>query len=130
MSEADEGATGGGPPTESRWWYWLVAAPVLTLVELVLGAALLATVSVSGGGFDPAHLVVVAPYTLVALAVRLLFPVAIFFDARAVRTANLDWRPSSERYALAGVVAVPIPLADCLVAGYYLRLRARHVGVP
>lgn len=131
---------------DSKWWYWIAAVPVVALVGTVFGVlfGLLGFVGfLFGVGFDAGALSLV-PFVAVALAVvlvalvggvlTLVFPVAMYVDARAINEAAADyeWRPDPALYglvALAGaltttfVVTVPLAL-------YYLYRRHETVGTP
>lgn len=131
---------------DSKWWYWIAAVPVVALVGTVFGVlfGLLGFVGfLFGVGFD-AGVFSLVPFVAVALAVvlvalvggvlTLVFPVAMYVDARAINEAAADyeWRPDPALYglvALAGaltttfVVTVPLAL-------YYLYRRHETVGTP
>ncbi|SEO59085.1 hypothetical protein SAMN04487948_103384 [Halogranum amylolyticum] len=131
---------------DSRWWYWIAAVPLFALVGTVFGVLFGIVGFVGfffGVGFD-AGMLSVLPFVAVALAVTLVaavgglltlvFPLAMYVDARAITEAAADyeWRPDPALYglvALAGaltttfVVTVPLAL-------YYLYRRHETVGTP
>ena len=140
------GASGANDPVgdllprvgvDSRWWYWIAAVPVYFALTLAFGA-LLVPVFLLGFAFDAG--VAVALFAVVGgvfvalpgLALAVLFPVAVYVDARAVSAADVGWNPDPALYglvALAGVLVtaftVSVPLAL-----YYLYRRHGAVGVP
>jgi hypothetical protein len=131
---------------DSKWWYWIAAVPVVALVGTGFGVlfGLLGVVGfLFGVGFDAGALSVV-PFVAVALAVvlvalvggvlTLVFPVAMYVDARAITEAATDyeWRPDPALYGLVALVGavtttfvVTVPLAL-----YYLYRRHESVGTP
>ena len=136
------GGVGGLLPeatVESRWWYWIAAVPVYFGLSFVGGALLFATVALGvwmdvGVAFSGAFLFALAAvlFGLPGLLLSVLFPVAVYVDARAVREADAGWNPDPALYgavALAGVLAtaftVSVPMAI-----YYLYRRHEAVGVP
>lgn len=118
---------------ESRWWYWVGAMVVVTIVELALGLLLVGGVAatlVSQGRPPTAALVIAIPYLVFAFTVRVVFPFAVFYDAAAVKAADVEWAPEPWNWALAAVIGIFVPLLDTVVAIYYLYRRRRAVGVP
>lgn len=118
---------------DSRWWYWIGVLVVVTVVEIALGILLVGTVAatlVSQGGSPTAALVIAVPYLVFALAVRLVFPYAVFHDAAAVKAADVEWAPEPWNWALVATVGFFVPLLDTATACYYLYRRRRAVGVP
>lgn len=122
---------------DSRWWYWIAAVPVYFVVSLIL-AALLFGVAVLGMFVDAAAPVLLLFALFVVLGVipglvlTVMFPLAVYVDAKAVAAADVDWHPDPVLYglvALAGVLVtaftVSIPLAL-----YYLYQRHKYVGTP
>ena len=131
---------------DSKWWYWIAAVPLFALVGTGLGFLFGIVGFVGflfGVGFD-AGVLSVLPFAAVVLAVvlvalvggvlTLVFPLAMYVDARAISEAAADdeWRPDPALYglvALAGaltttfVVTVPLAL-------YYLYKRHEAVGTP
>jgi hypothetical protein len=129
---------------DSNWWYWIAAVPVYFLVTLLLGGFafvafltgigldLLGGAGVATFGVGLLFVALVALVALPGLLLGVLFPVAIYVDARAIERAALDWSPDPVLYglvALAGVLVtnfvVSVPLA-C----YYLYRRHETVGSP
>ena len=139
---ARSGGVGGLLPdasVESRWWYWIAAVPVYFAFSLAFGG-LLFGVMFLGFWVDAAFAVsglfvfAVAAFFLAlpGLALTVLFPVAVYVDARAVSEAEVGWHPDPVLYglvALAGVLmtafTVSVPMAL-----YYLYRRHETVGVP
>ncbi|GGL69752.1 hypothetical protein [Halocalculus aciditolerans] len=118
---------------DSRWWYWIGVLVVVTVVEIGLGVLLVGAVAatlVSQGQPPTGALVVAVPYLVFALAVRVIFPLAVFRDATAVRDADVEWSPEPWNWALVAVVGFFVPVFDTAVALYYLYRRHRAVGVP
>lgn len=129
---------------DSKWWYWIAAVPLFAVVGTGLGV-LFAVFGLFGFlfgvGFDAGFLSLL-PVAGVVLAIifvalvgsllTLLFPLAMYVDARAVSEAGYKWRPDPALYglvALAGAVTttfvVTVPLAL-----YYLYKRHEVVGQP
>jgi hypothetical protein len=133
---------------DSRWWYWIAAYPVamLLFVPVVVIGAVLFFVPVFAVGVDPQPgpgawpfvtllgLVVgllVVLVVLAAFALAVVFPVALYFDARAVSEADVGWQPDPLLYGLLGLVQLAVtPLVGFVVAVYYLYQRHGYVGVP
>ena len=124
---------------ESRWWYWIAAVPVYSAVSLLLGGLLFGVFFLGfwvdvgfavSGVFAFALLMVLL--AVPGLVLSVLFPLAVYVDARAVSEADVGWNPDPLLYgvvALAGVLVtaftVSVPLAL-----YYLYRRHDAVGVP
>lgn len=133
---------------DSRWWYWIVAYPVVTLLfvplALILGTIGLAPYIVVSPDPLPQPLLGVAfgllglvvgvlllILVLGSLAVFVMFPVALYMDSRAVSMAEYEWKPDPLLYGILGVVQfIVTPLVGLIVALYYLYQRHEHVGVP
>lgn len=139
------------PPLDtvsSRWWYWIAAYPVAMLVSIpiMVLTMLLFIVPTFVVGVEPQPgpgswgvitlvgvvlglLVMVVIVAAFALAV--LFPVALYFDARAVSKANVDWHPDPLLYGLLGLLQLIVtPLIGFFISIYYLYQRHEHVGFP
>ena len=124
---------------ESRWWYWIAAVPVYFGLSLVVGTLLFVVFFLGlwvdvGVAFSGAFAFVLVGllFALPGLLLSVLFPVAVYVDARAVSEATVDWNPDPTLYgivALGGVLAtaftVSVPMAL-----YYLYRRHEAVGVP
>lgn len=132
---------------DSRWWYWIVAYPVLAVlaIPLVLGvlifaAAILFTVEATTSATAPDVLIILTAFVVallgvtvlgVALAIFVLLPVALYFDAKAVDESAFDWNPDPFVYALLAAMQFFVtPVIGFVVALYYLYHRHRVVGVP
>jgi len=133
---------------DSRWWYWIAAYPVVSLllfpVLAIVAFATFSTAFVVGSGMEPgpgpgmgfafvgvAFGFLVFALFLLSLVVFLLLPAALYMDARAVARAGLDWTPDPLVYAVAGLLQfVVTPVVGLVVALYYLYRRHEHVGVP
>lgn len=144
-----EYAGSGQPPldaVDSRWWYWIVAYLVATVlfVPLVVLAvlAVVAPVFIAGPGTGstigaPLGLLFVLfaliafGVAVLALVVAVMLPVALYLDARQVARAAVDWNPDPVVYGVLGLLQFLVtPLVGFLVALYYLYRRHEHVGVP
>ena len=124
---------------ESRWWYWIAAVPVYFAVSLVLGGLAFAVVFLGfwvdvGVAVSGVFLFALVAFFLAlpGLVLSVLFPLAVYVDARAVSEAEVGWNPDPALYglvALAGVLAtaftVSVPMAL-----YYLYRRHEAIGVP
>ena len=150
----DDAATGTAAPTErtggvngflpdatveSRWWYWIAAVPVYFCLSVVLGALLFATVVLgvwidAGVMFSGPFLFALAAvlFGLPGLLLSVVFPVAVYVDARAVREADVGWDPDLALYGVVALAAVLVTAftASVPVAIYYLYRRHEAVGVP
>ena len=121
---------------DSKWWYWIAAVPVFALVGTLLGV-LFAVVGVASfflGLPFVAFVIAVGFVGVVGAILTLVFPLAVYVDARAIAEAEAayDWRPDPALYglvALAGAITttfvVTVPLAL-----YYLYKRHETVGTP
>lgn len=123
---------------DSNWWYWIAAVPVFFVLSLVWGffffVGFLFDVFLTGGLLTVGLAVVFGGLAaLVGLVLSVMFPVAVYVDARAVSDApESPWSPDPVLYglvALAGVVVtaftVSVPFAL-----YYLYRRHVAVGTP
>ncbi|WP_101295077.1 hypothetical protein [Halegenticoccus soli] len=129
---------------DSRWWYWIAAVPayfVVTFLAAVgafalfgLGFALdlagLGGLASIGSFFAVAFAALLLGLAGVVIAV--LFPIAIYVDARAVSRARLEWDPDPALYGLVALAAVIVTnfVVSVPLAVYYLYLRHKHVGTP
>jgi uncharacterized protein YjeT (DUF2065 family) len=130
---------------DSKWWYWIAAVPLFALVGTLLGVVFAVVGFLGfflGLGFD-AGMLSVLPFFAVVVAIglvavvggilTLVFPLAMYVDARAVsESETAEWRPDPALYglvALAGAITttfvVTVPLAL-----YYLYKRHEAVGTP
>ena len=138
--------------TISHWWYGVALQPVTILLFVglfaLVGTGVLQTAEAFSDAVKLLLLVVVSvPLIIVVIGGFIggpLFPVALFMDARAVRRADLEWKPNPYLYAvlgltqlvaLAGSRFVPFDrrilfLAAFTIAVVYLYRRHMHVGVP
>lgn len=123
---------------ESRWWYWIAAIPLasvigyvlMVLVILTAAPAITTTGAELGAGFGVAF-VALAAFGVFALVFGLMFPLAIYFDAQAIREADLDeWKPDPAFFAVLGVIGLAVAVVQLVVAVYYLTRRRQVVGVP
>lgn len=153
---------------DSKWWYLVAAVPLYYVVASVLGflvgmAAFVFALTGSGMMMDgmwhtgpgmhtgfavggSLFVLGILGLVLVGMVLTLAFPVAIYFDAEAVkraeprptdgasdgkpRDAGVDWRPDPTLYGLlglAGVVAQPLQVP---LAVYYLYKRHESQGQP
>lgn len=131
---------------DSRWWYWIVAYPVVTLLfvpfvvissVVILSPFLAVGPEGPGGGAVVLALVgwmllLLTVFLVVAVfVVVMMLPVALYFDARAVGLSHVDWEPDPILYAIGGLSQfVVTPLVAVAVALYYLYQRHEHVGIP
>ncbi|GAA0655279.1 hypothetical protein [Salarchaeum japonicum] len=102
----------------SKWRYAVYAMPAVTAIEATLGLFLVAVVARTGVSLT-ALAVLAAPFLLAALVVRLLLPIAIRADARAVYEAT-GGAFDGEVYAMAAVPGIFVPVVDSLIALRYL----------
>jgi uncharacterized integral membrane protein len=98
-------------PITSRWWYGVALQPVTTLLFIglfaLVGTGILQTADAFSDTVKFLLLVVVGiPLIIVVIGGFIggpLFPVALFMDAKAVRRADLEWKPNPYLYAILGL---------------------------
>ncbi|SFR32838.1 hypothetical protein [Halogeometricum limi] len=123
---------------DSNWWYWIAAPIVLFVLSLVGGSlffvGFLFDLFFTGGLLSFGAALLFGGFAaLVGLVISVLFPVAVYVDARALSDApESSWSPDPVLYglvALAGVVltafTVSVPFGI-----YYLYRRHTAVGTP
>jgi hypothetical protein len=129
---------------DSDWWYWIAAVPLYFLVTLVGGvvagvvflfAGVLDVVGFGGvASFSTFVLFagVAALFGLVGVALAVVFPVALYVDARAIEELDGEWTPDPVLWGLFGVVAVLVTnfVLSVPLALYYLYRRHAAVGTP
>ncbi|WP_224448204.1 hypothetical protein [Haloprofundus salilacus] len=129
---------------DSSWWYWIAAVPALFVVSLGfgVGAFFLALLGVgldiagfmglATAGFGLFFFLVASVLALASLVVAVLFPVAMYVDARAVEEADLGWNPDPVLYFLGAVLAVVATnfLLSVPLSVYYLYKRHEAIGRP
>lgn len=144
-----EERSGGSRRTsgESRWWYWIAAYPVFSLLSIplaVLGFALFVPLGMAAPmGSDPALagplafavavLVIggIALYAILGLVLTVLLPVALYLDATELVESPVEWSPDPILYGLVGLLNfLAAPIVGCIVAVYYLYRRHEFVGTP
>lgn len=143
----DRRGVGGLVPeasVDSRWWYWIAAVPVYFalmfvagIVAFVLGVfAMMLDVLGLGGLASVGTFVLFALgavlFMIPGLVLSVLFPLALYVDARAVSEADVGWNPDPALYALVGLAGVVVTAFTVSVplALYYLYKRHKVVGVP
>lgn len=123
---------------DSNWWYWIAAPLPLFVLSLVGGVlffvGFLFDVFLTGGLLTAGAMVVFGGLAaLVGLVLSVMFPIAVYVDARALSDDPASpWSPDPVLYglvALAGVVVtaftVSVPFSI-----YYLYRRHEAVGTP
>ena len=129
---------------DSKWWYGVAAVPIYVLVGIVGGgfAVLLflfgVAVDVGGGMGLATGLVVVLltlgviGYALAGLALSILFPVAIYLDAKEIAATDGAWEPDAVLYLIVAAASVVFSAfsLSAVVALYYLYRRNQAIGVP
>lgn len=133
---------------ESRWWYWIAAYPVYSLLAIpltLLAVVLFASVGAATAPMGPDPQVVgpamsgvvalvvgiVAIYALLGLVLTLLLPVALYLDATELTESTMAWSPDPILYGLVGLLNfLAAPVVGIIVALYYLYRRHEHVGTP
>ena len=123
---------------DSNWWYW-IAAPIPLFVLSLVGGALffvgfLLDTFLTGGLLAVGAMVVFGGLAaLVGLVLSVLFPIAVYIDARALSDApESTWSPDPVLYglvALAGVVVTAFTVSVPFGL-YYLYRRHEAVGTP
>lgn len=132
----------------SRWWYWIAAYPVYSLLSIplvIFGLILFVPFGAVATpmGADPQFvgplmfsLIVLvvgigAIYALLGLVLTLMLPVALYIDATEITDSELLWSPDPILYGLIGLLNfLAAPVVGILVAVYYLYRRHEHVGTP
>lgn len=131
---------------DSRWWYWILAHPVgfvigtplIVLLGLLIAIPVVGLVADSGTAFGALWLlllllagVFLTFVILMLMAVFVMLPFALYFDAKAIRDAPVDWNPDPLVYALLGALQfVVTPLVGLIVGSYYVYRRHVELGVP
>jgi hypothetical protein len=129
---------------DSRWWYGVAAVPLYFLVTLVggvVGAMLFlfaGLLDVAGFGglasFSAFVLVagIAALFGLVGVGVAVVFPVALYVDARAIERLDGEWTPDPVLWGAVAVVGVVVTnfVVSVPLALYYLYRRHETVGTP
>lgn len=129
---------------DSKWWYWIAAVPVYLVVTLVGGAfaavlfvfaGLLDIVGLGGLASVSTFLLLggaAALFGLVGVAIAIVFPVAMYVDARAIESAGGEWTPDPVLWGLLAVVAVLVTnfVLSVPLALYYLYRRHEELGTP
>lgn len=137
------------PPLDavnSRWWYWIAAYLVATVVFIpLLVIAMLSfmvPVMVVGPGQGPGmsmpirlfmllFMLLVFGVLVLSFVVFVMLPVALYMDARQVSRAEIDWEPDPVLYGVLGLLQfIVTPIVGIVVALYYLYKRHEEVGVP
>ncbi|GAA0222113.1 hypothetical protein ACFFQF_08010 [Haladaptatus pallidirubidus] len=144
-----------GGRVQSRWWYWIAAVPIVFGFWLVTVAWVTFAISMEpellfgpDNPLEHAMLVSMAAMGIPFAVLIAIFPLAVFQDTVAINRAETGWEPSSQSFALAGLLGLvsavlvgifTIDISLALVAGfalsvpfalYYLRERHRKLGVP
>ncbi|WP_049969116.1 hypothetical protein [Haladaptatus cibarius] len=144
-----------GDRVQSRWWYWIAAVPIVFGFWLVTVAWVAFAISMEpdllfgpDNPLEHALLVSMAAMGIPFAILIVILPLAVFQDTVAINRAETGWEPSSQNFALAGLLGVvsailvgvlTIDISLALVAGfalsvplalYYLRERHQNLGVP
>jgi hypothetical protein len=132
---------------DSRWWYWIVAYPIYSLLAIPLAVfALILFASVGATTTPAADPQLVGPvffavvalvigvgaiYALLGLVLTLMLPVALYVDATEISESAVPWSPDPILYGLVGLLNfLAAPVVGIIVAAYYLYRRHEHVGTP
>lgn len=132
----------------SRWWYWIAAYPVYSLLSIplvILGLILFVPFGAVATpmGADPQFVgplmfsviaLVVgigAIYALFGLVLTLMLPIALYVDATEITESEILWSPDPILYGLIGLLNfLAAPVVGILVSIYYLYRRHEYVGTP
>lgn len=80
---------------DSRWWYWVAAAPVVAALwaasALWVAAVVLVVPEASASGVGTVVSIPAVALGIPALVAFLALPLALWRDAQAVRAAGADW---------------------------------------
>lgn len=122
---------------DSRWWYWIAAVPVYFVLSMLLafGGFLFVVVGVALDIPFGLFILVAIAFVLIGLpgaVLSVMFPLAIYADARAIAGADIEWTPDPILYGLLALAAVLITafVLSVPLALYYLYQRHHHVGTP
>lgn len=138
------------PPSQtydgSRWWYWIAAYPIYSLLAIpvaIFGLILFAPVGATMPTGDPQFMGpivfavialvigVSAIYALLGLILTLLLPVALYIDASEITASDVTWSPDPTLYGLVGLLNfLAAPIVGIIIAVYYLYRRHEHIGTP
>lgn len=150
LEELPESSTRTEPISDerSRWWYWIAAYPIYSLLSIplvIFGLILFVPFGAVATpmGADPQFVgplmfsliaLVVgigAIYALLGLVLTLMLPVALYVDATEITESELLWSPDPILYGLIGLLNfLAAPVVGILIAVYYLYRRHEHVGTP
>lgn len=148
LKDLPEGAATSRTPHLSRWWYWIVAYPVFSLLTVPLAVfglllfAPLGAVTMPTGttpefvgpvAYAIVTLVVgaVAVYALVGVVLTVMLPVALYIDADELTDSSIEWSPDPILYGLIGLLNfLAAPVVGIIIATYYLYRRHQFVGTP
>lgn len=124
---------------DSRWWYWIAAIPLYVVVgaAVVLLFAVIALLGF-GIGFDAGFVVTgllflaIIGLGLVGLVLSIVFPIAMYIDARAIAASEASWTPDPLVWGLAALATEVLSAftLSLVVALYYLYKRHVAVGTP
>lgn len=136
------------PVDTSRWWYWIAAYPIYTLLMIPLAIfsllvfAPLGLVAVPAetdpGAVAPIAVITVIVlfgalmlYALGGLILTVMLPIGLYMDADAIATSDIRWDPDPILYGLLGLVNfLAAPIIGIVVALYYLYKRHQYIGIP
>lgn len=143
-SHAD--SSGRSPSRDSRWWYWIAAYPIYSLLAVplaVFGLLLFWPLGAVTSGQDPQFvgpvtvgvlalaLGAAAIYALVGLFLTVMLPIALYIDANELTASAVEWSPDPILYGLVGLLNfLAAPFVGFIIAVYYLYRRREFVGVP
>ena len=124
---------------DSRWWYWIAAIPLY----VVVGAAAVLLFAVAallgfGIGFEAGFVVTGLLFVtvfilgLLGLVFSIVFPIAMYVDARAIAASEASWTPDPLVWGLAALATEVLSVftLSVVVALYYLYKRHVAVGTP
>lgn len=121
-----------GVVVEARWWYWVATLPVMAAFAVVTAAWVSVAVGADLGA--PASLAVAltaATFAVPFAVVLLVFPLAVYRDASALRAAGAAWPVHPGRLALLAAATVPTgPAGSVPLACYYLYRRRAVAAMP
>ena len=123
---------------DSRWWYWIAAIPLYVVVGvaavLLFGIVVLAGFGfgIEGGLVATGLLFVVIGVLVVGFALSIVFPIAMYIDARAIAASEASWTPDPLVWGLAALATEVLSAftLSLVVALYYLYKRHVAVGTP
>ncbi len=118
------------PSVDSNWWWGVAAVPIWIVIGvMMLFASILLMIVVPEAGIMIGFLFLIV-WALGAAVLDLLIVIAIYFDARAVEDAGVEWETTGDTYLMIAAIGLMVPMIHTVLSLYYLHQRRQYVGVP